>query len=145
MKEARRMRPNAQTTRPEVRGPRRPTVLVVDDEPGLRSVIREYLGEFGYEVLEAADGRAGLQILRANRSVRVAIVDIFMPEMDGLELLSTLRAVGTSARIIAVSGGARLQSTDHPLRVAQMLGAVVALEKPIDMEVLRAHVEGCLL
>jgi CheY-like chemotaxis protein len=65
-------------------------VLVVDDDPATRDLFRRILTREGWTVREAADGRAGLTQLEAARPT-VMILDLLMPEMDGFELLRTLR------------------------------------------------------
>ncbi|WP_314585178.1 response regulator transcription factor [Paenibacillus terrigena] len=60
-----------------------PTVLVVDDDPDIRDVIHVYLRNEGYQVIEAADGVAALDILRSER-VHLMILDVMMPRMDGI-------------------------------------------------------------
>ena len=60
-----------------------PTVLVVDDDPDIRDVIHVYLRNEGYQVIEAADGVAALDILRSDR-VHLMILDVMMPRMDGI-------------------------------------------------------------
>jgi CheY-like chemotaxis protein len=121
----------------------KPRLLIVDDERELRDVLHEFFEESGYDVIEAADGRVALELLE-NSQVDVAIVDIFMPGVDGLELLTVLRKRPKSAKIVAISGGGETQSGDVPLQVARLLGAHATLEKPFDFEVLLSHVKHCL-
>lgn len=71
--------------------PRVATVLVVDDEPDLRFLLRKLLERSGHAVLEAPNGRAALDVL-ADEGVDVLIVDTTMPVMDGATLISELRA-----------------------------------------------------
>ena len=118
-------------------------ILIVDDEPGMRSVLTEYLVGYGYQTVEAPDGRVALGILQEG-PVDLAIVDVFMPVMDGIQLLSEIRARSFGTRVIAVSGGGANEYPELPLRTARFLGALAVLEKPLDLDVLRVEVERCL-
>ena len=66
------------------------TILVVDDEPSIRSLLKRFLSKSGYMVLESADGRDALEQLSQTK-VDLLISDIVMPERDGLEILRSLR------------------------------------------------------
>ena len=77
---------------------------MMDDDELLRSALRVVLEAAGYEVIEAADGNAGLRLQR-EQGADLVLVDIFMPERDGLEVIRALRAETTQAKIIAMSGG----------------------------------------
>lgn len=118
-------------------------ILIVDDEAAMRAVLREYLEEYGYEILEASDGREALVLLEEG-IVDLAIMDIFMPDMDGIQLLNEMRARSIFTRVIAVSGGGQSEFPELPLRMAKMLGALATLEKPLDLQFLAAEVERCL-
>ncbi|MEZ4647306.1 MAG: response regulator [Candidatus Eisenbacteria bacterium] len=119
------------------------TILVVDDKPAFRGILREQLEADGYDVLEAEDGVTALRILH-RESVDVAVVDIFMPEVDGIEVLRTLRRERTSTKVIVMSGGGELLPGGPYLELACSLGAVAALAKPFDLAVLSSWVEKCL-
>ncbi|MDO4167396.1 MAG: response regulator transcription factor [Eubacteriales bacterium] len=66
-------------------------VLVADDEPEIRDLLRLYLEKEGYEVIEAADGREALRILQTDEGIGILLLDIMMPEMDGFHVLKQLR------------------------------------------------------
>ena len=66
-------------------------VLLVDDEPVLRSVVRQFLEFSGYEVVEAADGRHALDLAK-ERTPDIVLTDLLMPHIDGLDLCRRLRA-----------------------------------------------------
>jgi len=106
------------------------TVLVVDDEPMLLDIFREWLEEDRCLVLTAGDGKAALEIL-LNQQVDVIVSDVRMPVMDGLLLLKNLtRYAGTprggSTKMIFISG-----FTDLEPREAYNLGVEALLQKPI--------------
>jgi CheY-like chemotaxis protein len=104
------------------------TVLVVDDDPSIRALIRLYLEGAGYAVIEAADGRLAMSAL-AGQPVDLVVLDIFMPEMDGLEVLQVLRDQCQSCKVMAISGGSAKIGLDL-LQHATIFGADAVLEKP---------------
>lgn len=105
-------------------------VLVVDDDPSIRAIIRLFLEAAGYDVSEAADGRRGMRAL-AEMPVDLVILDIFMPEMDGLEVLQQLREHCRACKVMAISGGSAKVGMDL-LGHATIFGADTVLEKPFD-------------
>jgi signal transduction histidine kinase/CheY-like chemotaxis protein len=81
------------------------TILIVDDEPVVRTVARGLLEHMGYQVLEAADGTEGLDVYRGHAdSVDLVIADVIMPEMDGIEMLRRLRETDPELPAIVSSG-----------------------------------------
>ncbi len=118
------------------------TILLIEDDEGMRSVIRRLLTREGYRVLEAEDGRAGLNTLESE-SVDLVITDIIMPEVEGVELILRLRRTHPHLPIIAMSGGGRL-TPDSYLEIALTSGATRALSKPFDMSTLKSMIEELL-
>lgn len=112
-----------------------PSVLVVDDQDQVRQLIRETLEQAGYEVEEARDGKEGLDRYRA-RSTDLVIMDILMPDQDGLETIMTLRREFPETRVIAMTGGSDTIGILNFLDVAKMLGARRTLQKPFELKVL---------
>ncbi len=112
-----------------------PSVLVVDDEDSIRQLIREALEHAGYEVREARDGKEGLRCYRLEPADLV-IMDILMPDQDGLESIMTLRREFPAAKIIAITGGSDMIGILNFLDVAKMLGARRTLQKPFEMKAL---------
>ncbi len=105
------------------------TILVVDDEPPLRRMLRRMLEKDGYRVLEASNGREALRVF-ADEHVDVVITDLFMPEKDGLETIREIRNLSPEAGILAISGGGKTVGQDL-LPYAEMLGAQRVLAKPL--------------
>ncbi|MBK9171281.1 MAG: response regulator [Bryobacterales bacterium] len=101
------------------------SILVVDDDPGVRLVLEGLLGSAGYRVRAAADGRAALQLYR-QAPADLVLMDLIMPEQEGLETISQLRQEFPEARIVAMSGA----HPDHYLHAAGLLGADATLHKP---------------
>src|SRR6195256_1322768 len=80
------------------------TVLIVEDEPVVRAVIVEMLGEQGDQTLEAVDGPSGLQILRANERVDLLITDVGLPGMNGRQLADQARETRPGLKILFITG-----------------------------------------
>ena len=114
-------------------------VLVVDDEPKIRQILEQVLTGAGFEVICAADGTDVARAL-AGGSCGLAIVDLSMPNRDGIETIQQLRQEHSLTKIIAISGvfGSTI------LNVAQTLGADLTLSKPVDFEVLIASARKLL-
>ena len=112
------------------------TILVVDDEAKLREMMRTYLRQEGFHVVEARNGREGLEA-HACHPIDVVLTDIIMPEKEGLETIMELRRSQSSARIVAMSGGGRINAQDC-LMLARRLGAACVLEKPFTIEQMEA-------
>ncbi len=112
------------------------TILVIDDQEPIRSLLRIALEGAGHEVLEASNGRLGLELYR-ERSADLIITDIVMPEMNGLEMMLELTRNFLNVKVIAMSGG--LES-EGPLNVAKLLGARQTFQKPLDMKALLSAV-----
>lgn len=109
------------------------SALVLDDDDVYRMLLRGYLERMRYRVLEAPNGRQGLEIFGA-RSVKLVVVDMFMPVMDGLEVIQAIRRQRPETRVLAISGGLRGQF--EVLNAARLLGASAILRKPFDRTML---------
>ena len=118
------------------------TILLIDDDEAFRSMLRRALQRVGYDVVEASDGRAGLQALSDAR-VDLVITDIIMPEMDGLETIRALRQSHPELKIIAMSGGGRATPEGY-LAIAKLFGTAAVFTKPFDNEELFAAIEDAL-
>lgn len=81
-----------------------PTILIVDDEPEVRAVVAEFLEDFGYHVVQADGATQALFRLRENRSIRLLVSDIRMPEMSGIELADAATAEHPWLKVILMSG-----------------------------------------
>jgi CheY-like chemotaxis protein len=110
-----------------------PSVLIVDDEEAIRRLIYETLKQAGYHVHEASNGKEGLTRYRQSPTDLV-IMDILMPDQDGLESILTLRQEFPEARIMAITGGSDMIGILNFLDVARMLGARRTLQKPFEMQ-----------
>jgi len=104
-------------------------ILVVDDDEQVREVFKRTLESHGHQVVEAGDGRAAVAAYR-EKSPDLVVLDIIMPEQDGLETILDLRRDFPDAKIIAISGGGRASAQGY-LRPAKILGADLAFSKPL--------------
>jgi DNA-binding response OmpR family regulator len=103
-------------------------ILIIDDETEIRSILSRILTQAGFDVLATASGDEGTRVCR-QQSIDMVIVDMIMPEKDGLETLMEIRRNSPKARIIAMSGAPRTKVMDS-LSVALKVGAVATLTKP---------------
>jgi len=107
----------------------RATILIIDDEEPIRALLRFALEAAGYEVVEAANGRQGLEQYR-QRPTDLVITDIVMPELNGLDMLLDLTREFLHAKVIAISG---VGGEQNVLDVAKLLGARQTFEKPFSV------------
>lgn len=117
-------------------------ILVVEDDAIVRQTMCAQLEDAGYSVREAPNGQVALAMLREHLS-DVIITDIYMPEGDGLELISQLRTFAQTP-VIAISGGSVYDNPLRMLPVAEVLGACCILQKPFTQETLLDAVEKAL-
>ena len=103
-------------------------ILVVDDEPSVCDFIRDYFTPKGYEVTSAATGAAGLRRLREERP-HLVLLDILLPDMDGVKVLREAKAVDPAVAIIMLTG-----VLDEDIgRQALQQGACDYVTKPVDL------------
>ncbi len=112
-------------------------ILIIDDEPQIRSMLKLMLERDGYEVAEAPDGIEGIRVYR-QKPADLVITDLIMPNKDGIGMIIDLKKEFPNVKIIAMSGGG-LNKPEGYLKGAKKLGAACTLTKPIDRdEMLRA-------
>ena len=109
-----------------------PSILIIDDDDSLRASLCRTLRKEGYTIFEASDGRQGMKQLE-HSPVDVILLDMFMPDKDGLETIMELRRTHPGSRIIAMSGGGFKGKVDV-LHVAKKLGVRRTLAKPFTRE-----------
>lgn len=117
-------------------------ILVADDEALLRRTLRAMLEKAGHTVEEAKDGNEALARFGVERPDLV-LIDIVMPDREGVETIRELRRLDSQVPIIAMSGGGTVGGTLF-LELATQLGATRTLHKPIRQADLIALVDGCL-
>lgn len=116
-----------------------PSILIIDDDASIRDSLRRTLHKEGYTILEASEGKGGLKQLERSLADLI-LLDMFMPDKDGLETIGELRRTHPGIRIIAMSGGG-FKGTVDVLHVATKLGARRTLAKPFTREQLLEAVE----
>ncbi|MGL6094973.1 MAG: response regulator [Fimbriiglobus sp.] len=113
-----------------------PAVLVVDDEPMIRRIAGIVLQSEGFAVVEAGDGRAAADLVRADPNrFTVVILDLLMPVMDGRAALAEIRAVAPTLPVVLVSG-----SSNDDVSDISTAGGVTFLRKPFRPAELTARV-----
>ncbi len=118
-----------------------PTVLVVDDDQQIRLWLRHLLEGKGYKVDEADDGYAALAYLKHTQPTLV-VLDLFMPKVDGLEIILQLRSGARALRVLAISGNP-IPGYDACV-AAKAFGAHDVLAKPFDAATFLKHVDTLL-
>jgi CheY-like chemotaxis protein len=112
-------------------GPGTVDVLVIDDNPDVRSLLGRTLSRAGYNVLSCADGKGALGLL-SRRFFRLVVTDIYMPGIDGYEVILKVNASQPKPQVLAISGGT-LSVAGVNLRMAKNLGCERVLAKPFDL------------
>lgn len=107
-------------------------ILIIEDNPQLRKMLRQMLEKEGHTILEAEDGKVGCKTFRESPADLI-ITDLFMPVQDGLETIVNLKEDFPALKVIAISGGTRGGTFDF-LPIAKSLGAVETLKKPFSYE-----------
>jgi two-component system nitrogen regulation response regulator NtrX len=107
----------------------KPAILVVDDEPGVRTALTGVLNDEGYEVETVGSGEACLE--RVTRGgIDVIVLDVWLPGMDGLATLARLRERQIDAQVVLISGHGNIESAVRAIK----LGAFDFVEKPLSLE-----------
>ena len=113
------------------------TILLVDDDPGVRYALTEVLADRGYRVV-AVD--SGLRALTALAGVDVVVTDLSMPGMDGLELVTQIAARAPELPVILLTA----HSSENLVRIASSRGACSCLSKPFDIDEIARVIECAL-
>jgi DNA-binding NtrC family response regulator len=119
-------------------------ILAIDDDGAVCATVGVILERAGHQVVTAQDGRRGLKQLEADQ-FDLLLIDIFMPEMDGLETIRVVRQSRPKLPIIVMSGS--IDGTKMPdyLSFATKLGAIESLRKPFKPGALVDTVDRCLV
>jgi two-component system, NtrC family, nitrogen regulation response regulator NtrX len=117
-------------------------ILIIDDEHGVREVLRLMLESGGYAVQTAANGYEGVELFRKN-GADLVITDILMEGMDGVETIMELRLISPDVKIIAISGGDHV-APGYYLSMVKNFDTVYEMEKPIRREDLLFAVKAIL-
>ena len=114
-------------------------VLVVDDESRMRKLVRDFLVRSGFQVLEAADGEAAVDLFFQEKNIDLLILDVMMPKMDGWEVVKTIRQYSKVPIIMLTARG---EERDELLGFE--LGVDEYISKPFSPKILVARVEALL-
>lgn len=115
------------------------SILIVDDEGEIRESLRGILTDEGYRVFEALEGQDALALVREERPDLV-LLDIWMPDVDGVELLKEIKATAPEARVIMISGHGNINTAVATAK----LGAFDFLEKPLSLDSLLPTIQRAL-
>jgi two-component system alkaline phosphatase synthesis response regulator PhoP len=117
------------------------TILVVDDEPGIVQIARDYLERAGFRVVTAGDGAAALRLARSELP-SLLVLDLMLPELDGLDVTRSVRADPATRTIPIIMLTARVEETDRLIGLE--LGADDYIAKPFSPRELVARVRAVL-
>jgi two-component system, cell cycle sensor histidine kinase and response regulator CckA len=115
------------------------TILIVEDEPGLRRLLAESLGHAGYRVIAAADGAEAMEVVFGHAApIHAVLLDLDLPRIDGVQVRNFLGRARPEARVLVLSGQIR------PEQRAQLeqLGRQLVVPKPFDLSVLGQHLRS---
>jgi len=115
------------------------TILIVDDEDGVRESVREVLSDEGYRVVDTADGTRVLEMIREEKP-ELVLLDIWMPQVDGIGLLKEIKSQEPDINVVMVSGHGNI----HTAVTATKFGAFDFIEKPVSLEGLLSTVQRAL-
>ncbi|RLB77644.1 MAG: sigma-54-dependent Fis family transcriptional regulator, partial [Deltaproteobacteria bacterium] len=115
------------------------TVLVVDDELSILQSLEGILSDEGYEVICAASGREALEKIKETMP-DIVLLDIWMPEMDGIETLVKIREISPQIQVVMMSGHGTIETAVK----ATKLGAYDFIEKPLSLEKLLLTINNAL-
>jgi CheY-like chemotaxis protein len=121
-----------------------PRILVVDDDDAVARGFARVLGTMGYETRLAPNGSAAARML-GETQFDVMVIDLFMPERDGLETLRDAHNRRPEMGIVVASGGFAGGDVTPWLKVARVMGASSALKKPVSMVDLINAVQGAMV
>ncbi|MDD3073585.1 MAG: response regulator [Eubacteriales bacterium] len=107
------------------------TVVVADDQPGIRRLLSEVLNSDEYALLEAASGEEAMEMIR-ERPVDLVFLDVRMPRLDGVETLRKIMQLHAHPPVIVITG----QGSPDLAKRVKKLGAATYLEKPFDIKLI---------
>lgn len=119
-------------------------ILLVDDEEAIRETLADCLDSAGHVVEQAASGKSALELLEG-KTYDLIVMDVFMPEMDGIELIQRLGQRATYPPVITISGGGGILPPGWSAKLTEVYGVASALTKPIDLDFFLGTVERTVL
>jgi DNA-binding response OmpR family regulator len=118
------------------------TILIIDDDTQLSSMLKQLLEKNNYKVLTAPDGIQGIKLFH-EKGADLIITDLIMPGKEGIETIAEIAQDFPDVKIIAISGGGRLKP-DSYLNLAETFGAARSFTKPIDRKELLLAIKELL-
>ena len=115
------------------------SILIVDDEKGIREALSSILKDEGYETFSVASGQECLSLL-SQRPADLVLLDVWLEGMDGLETLDRMREIGIASMVVMISGHASIETAVK----ATKLGAFDFLEKPLSIDKVTVVVKNAL-
>jgi len=113
----------------------KPDILIIDDEPSIAELITLLLNRQGYHVQRCGNGVTGLEAWKQNRdSIRLVILDIVMPRLDGLGVLASLRSQGGKIPVLVISAVPDLDSRQSQFRVYSPVDFLAKPFSPIELQ-----------
>jgi len=114
-------------------------LLIVDDQFGIRVLLKEVFDKDGYETFDASNGNQALTIIK-DESPDLVLLDVKIPGMDGLEILKEIRERKLETNVIMMTAYGELEMINE----AKKLGAVAHFAKPFDIDEVRMKIRGFL-
>lgn len=120
-------------------------ILIIDDEKAVRETLRDFLISAGHLVELAENGREALELMEdRDAAFDLIVMDVFMPEVDGIELVQILAERESHPPIITISGGGGVVPPNWSVKLTEVFGVAYSLTKPIDMSLFLNTVEQAL-
>jgi len=117
------------------------TILLVEDEESVRSLVRDFLTSSGHKVVEAQDGAEAIRIVEAQKeAIQLLVTDVVMPKMSGRELANALKERLPNLKILFISG----YTDDAVVRHGVLEGGVAFLQKPFTLRALATRIREVL-
>jgi DNA-binding response OmpR family regulator len=116
-------------------------ILLIEDDDHLRPTLARFLESLGHQVFEAANGKQGLEIF-AGSPTELVVTDLIMPEKEGIETMTALRATDPTVKVIAISG--LTPRSAFYLQLATKFGADLTLPKPFTLDALSKAIDQVL-
>ena len=129
-------------------------ILLVDDDPDIRSLTRTFLEHEGYSVFSSGDAERAAQIFRSVRQIDLVVTDVYMPGRSGMELARELKALRSEVPVLLISGGVLEEGQEaglreqgwsflaKPFRLPELLGAVHRILAPAEARRWREAKQG---
>lgn len=118
-------------------------ILLIDDEEIVRETLTDFLVSAGHIVAQVENGKRALQLLE-DTVYDLIIMDVFMPEVDGIELIQILAKKDNQPPIITISGGDGILPPNWSIKLTEVFGMAYSLTKPIDLNLFLSTVEQVL-